>query len=81
MKTTSLAAAELLKTHRSMCNCDNAHGICQLFVGLIDSYHDEVVAGYKAQVAGQAHYIKCLLDEIRELKEAIREQDNANGNG
>lgn len=39
------------------------------------------IVGYKAQVAGQAHYIKCLLDEIRELKEAIREQDNANGNG
>ena len=26
--------------------------------------------GYKAQVAGQARYIACLLDEIRELKEA-----------
>jgi len=37
-------------------------------------YHlrNEIV-GYKAQVAGQAHYIKCLLDEVRELKERIAE--------
>ncbi len=31
------------------------------------------IRGYKAQVAGQAHYIKCLLDEVRELKERISE--------
>lgn len=49
-------------------------------VSLVDDVRDLVkdIAGYKAQVAGQAHYIKCLLDEIRELKEAIREQDNSN---
>lgn len=36
-------------------------------------YLNREVAGYKAQVAGQAHYIKCLLDEVRELNERIAE--------
>lgn len=34
---------------------------------------EQWIVGYKAQVAGQAHYIKCLLDEVRELKERIAE--------
>lgn len=38
----------------------------------LENYAKEV-AGYKAQVAGQAEYIRCLLDEIRELKERIAE--------
>lgn len=31
------------------------------------------ILGYKAQVAGQAKYIECLLAEVRELNERIQE--------
>ena len=38
-----------------------------------EKFIESRLSGYKAQVAGQAHYIKCLLDEVRELKERIQE--------
>ena len=33
----------------------------------------DVIDGYKAQVAGQAKYIECLLAEIADYKERIAE--------
>jgi len=36
-------AEAILRDHRSQCNCDNAHGVCQMFVGVFVRWMAKIV--------------------------------------
>lgn len=57
MNIAGREAKRVWKEHRQQCNCDNKHGMCMMFTGLIED-------AIQKAVERESGYIKAVLDSI-----------------